>query len=61
MEKENYLCSKALNNLNWGSSTLLEDIEQDSVVAKKRQQSNEGNKYETPDQTYSWMDGQEWL
>lgn len=36
MEKENYLCSEVLNNLKWGSTVLLEDIEQDSVVAKAR-------------------------
>lgn len=48
MEKENYLCSEVLNNLKWGSTALLEDIEQDSVVAKERQ-SSEGKNYESPD------------
>lgn len=37
MEEENYLFNEVLNNLKWGSAALLEDVEQDSVVAKERQ------------------------
>lgn len=61
MEEENYLCNEVLNNLKWGSTALLEDVEQDSIVAKERQQSNEGRNYESPDQTQICMGRQEWL
>lgn len=38
MEKENSLCSKVLNNLKWGSTALLEDIEQDGVEVKGKKE-----------------------